>query len=54
MLDDYLRSTGNPNLKLGEINERESVFEAEILTKQGSLVDKLTVDKNTGWMRSVY
>jgi hypothetical protein len=54
MLNDYLRSTGNPNLKLGEINERESVFEAEILTKDGSLVDKLAVDKSTGWMRSVY
>ena len=54
MLNDYLRSTGNPNLKLGEINDKESVFEAEILTKDGSLVDKLAVDKSTGWMRSVY
>ena len=54
MLNDYLRSTGNPNLKLGEIDERGSVFEAEILTKDGSLVDKLAVDKSTGWMRSVY
>ena len=38
MLNDYLKSTGNPNLKLGEINEKESAFEAEILTKDGSLV----------------
>jgi hypothetical protein len=30
------------------------LFEAEILTKEGSLADKLAVDKNTGWMRSIY
>ena len=54
MLNDYLKSTGNPNLKLGEISDKESVFEAEILTKGGSLVDKIVVDKSTGWMRSVY
>ena len=47
MLNDYLKSTGNPNLKLGEISEKESVFEAEILTKEGSLVDKIAVDKST-------
>ena len=54
MLNDYLKSIGNPNLKLGDITEKEAVFEAEILTKDGSLVDKLAVDKSTGGMRSVY
>ena len=28
--------------------------EAEIQTKEGSLVDKILVDKRTGWMRSIY
>ncbi len=54
MLENYLKSTRNPNLKLGKIQEKDSVFEAEILTKDGSLVDKIAVDKATGWMRSVY
>lgn len=54
MIDDYLRSTRNPNLKLGEIKDKDSVFEADILTRDGSLADKIAVDKETGSMRSVY
>ncbi len=54
MLENYLQSTGNPNLKLGKITEKGSSFEAEIVTKNNSLVDKVLVDKNTGWMRSAY
>ena len=54
MLENYLKSTRNPNLKLGKIQEKQSVFETEIITKDGSLVDKIAVDKATGWMRSVY
>lgn len=54
MLENYVKSTRNPNLKLGAIKEKESSFEAEILTKDDSLVDKIEVDKTTGWMRSVY
>jgi hypothetical protein len=44
----------NPNLKVGEIEDKGYVFEAEILTKDNSLVDKILVDKRTGWMRSIY
>jgi len=55
ILENYLRSTRNPNLKLGKIEDKGSVFEAEIVTKkEGALVDKVAVDKYTGWMRSVY
>ncbi|MGD2125751.1 MAG: hypothetical protein PVG99_06695, partial [Desulfobacteraceae bacterium] len=54
ILEDYLKSTRNPNLKVGKIEDKGPVFEAEIVTKEGSLVDKLAVDKNTGWMRSIY
>ncbi|MBN2398440.1 MAG: hypothetical protein JXI32_08660 [Deltaproteobacteria bacterium] len=54
MLDDHLKSMRNPNLKLGKIQDRGPYFEAEVLTKDGSLADRLVVDKNTGWMRSVY
>lgn len=54
ILENYLKSTRNPNLKLGKIEDKVNAFEAEILTQKDSLVDKILVDKNTGWMRSVY
>jgi hypothetical protein len=44
----------NPNLKLEKIGDKGNAFEGEIVTKDDSLVDKILVDKNTGWMRSVY
>jgi hypothetical protein len=54
ILENYLRGTRNPNLKLGKITEQGNYFEAEIVTKEGSLVDKILVDRYTGWIRSVY
>jgi len=54
IVETYVQSTRNPNLKLGNIEDKGSVFEAEILTKDGSLADKIAVDKHTGWMRSIY
>jgi hypothetical protein len=54
MLENYKQSTRSPNLKLGKIKEKDDYFEAEILTKENSLVDKILVDKFTGWMRSIY
>jgi hypothetical protein len=50
VVENYLQSTRNPNLKLGKITEQDDAFEAEIVTKDGSLVDKLLVDKSTGYM----
>ena len=50
----HLQALGNPNLKLGEVSEVESYFEAPIVTKDGSFVERLLVDKRTGWLRSVY
>jgi hypothetical protein len=54
MLEQYVQSTRNPNLKVGKITEKDAYFEGEILTKNNALVDKILVDKNTGWMRSIY
>jgi len=50
VVENYIHSTRNPNLKLGKITEQDDAFEADIVTKDGSLVDKLLVDKSTGWM----
>ena len=55
IVENYLNSTRNPNLKLGKIKDEGSAFEVDIVTKgNGSLVDKILVNKNTGWVRSVY
>jgi len=54
MMKDYLRSSRNPNLKLGKIKDTGKTFEAEILTKKGDLVDKVFIDKRTGGIWSSY
>lgn len=54
MMNDYLASMKNPNLKVGKIKDAGDDYEAEILTKENSVVDKVLIDKNTGWMRSAY
>lgn len=53
-VEEYLMSTRNPNLEVGEIQEKGNNFEADIVTKDGSLVDKLLVNKDTGRIRSAY
>lgn len=48
-------SSRNRYLKFGEIQEKKDVFEAGIVTsKGGDLVDRIQMDRHTGWMRSVY
>ena len=51
---DYLQTRHNPNLKLGKIKDEGSFFEANLLTQDNSLVDRLMVDKDTGRVRSAY
>ncbi len=45
---------GNPNLKAGKIEDKTGYFETEIRTKDNSLVSKLGIDKNTGYVRQLY
>ena len=54
MVENYLQSTRNPNLKLGKIEDKGNAFEANIVTQSGSLVNKILVNKDTGWMNSAY
>ena len=54
MMKDYVKSSRNPNLKLGKIKDMGTAFEAEILTKKNDLVDKVHIDKATGYIRSAY
>jgi hypothetical protein len=52
--ENYLRNMRNPNLKVGKMKDAGSAFEADIVTKDNSLVDKVLIDKATGWMHSAY
>jgi hypothetical protein len=54
MMKDYLKSSRNPNLKLGNIKDVGGAFEAEIRTKKNDLVDRVHIDKATGYIRSAY
>jgi len=54
IVENYLKSTGNPNLKLGDIKDEGQNFEADVVTKDNSLADKILIDKNSGWMRPAY
>jgi hypothetical protein len=53
-LENRLAYRANPNLKVGKITEKDKYFEGEIVTKDNSLVQKLQIDKNTGFIRPVY
>ena len=53
-VEDMLRQSRNPNLKPGDVEEKERYFVVDILTNDGSLVDKMQIDKETGMMRSIY
>ncbi len=54
ILQSYVARTGNPNLKLGEVTETDTAFEGKIVTKDGSLVQNLVVDKATGWVHQTF
>lgn len=54
IVKEHLTGLRNPNLKTGKVTEETVSFVVEITTKEGSLVDKIVVDKRTGRTRSVY
>ena len=54
MMEDYIKSVRNPNLKLGKIKDKGDSFEAEVVTKNNALVDKILINKQTGRMSSAY
>jgi hypothetical protein len=54
LVEDNLRYGKNPNLKVGDLSDKGDYYEADIVTKEGSLVDKLQVNKKTGYFRSAY
>ena len=45
---------GNPNLQVGELSDQDEAYEATVVTREGSLVEKLLIDKQTGWMKRAF
>jgi hypothetical protein len=41
IVEDYIQSTRNPNLKLGKIEDAGDAFRADIVTQDNSLVDQV-------------
>lgn len=54
MVRSYLKFSRNPNLQVGKVRDAGAAFEIDIVTMGDALVDKILVDKSTGWMRSAY
>ncbi len=52
MLDHYVAA--NPNLKVGKISDKGGIYEARIVTKDDSLVEKILVNKKTGFIKREY
>ncbi len=54
VLEHRLEMQGNKRLKLGEVKEADDdTIVAEITTVDGSLVQRLEVDRHTGQMKQV-
>ena len=54
MMQNYVRYLNNPNLKAGDVADKGEFFESTVVTKEGSLVEKIQIDKSTGSFRNVY
>lgn len=48
IMESYVYSRQNPDLKLGEITDHGNEFHAEVLRKDGSLFELVKIDKQTG------
>ena len=53
-MESLLERRNNPNLQVGKVTEAGRDFEVEIVTKDGSLANKLFVEKRTGRIIPAY
>jgi hypothetical protein len=51
LLQEYFAGS---RAKVGELRERETYFEAEVINPRGVVVDRVIVDKRTGRIRSIF
>ena len=53
-LEQWILWYGNPSLKVGSVSEKdEDMIVGEIVTQEDSVVQRIEVDRRTGWMRQV-
>ena len=51
-LERWIASTGNPNIKVGSVVEKDTnTITADVVTKDNSLVQQFSVDRRTGFYR---
>ena len=50
----HLKGLGNPNLKTGEVRETLATFEVQVVTKDGSPVNWIIIQKKTGQLSTLY
>ena len=48
MIERHLARSGNENLKIGTVEDKDDTIVAEIVTQDGSLVERLAFDAKTG------
>ena len=54
MMEAWLAQEANPRLKLGGITAKdENIFQADIVTKDNSLVQRFDIDRRTGAIQAV-
>ncbi len=53
LLESYVFSTGNPNLRVGALRDVGDEVEGEITTHNQEPVERLRIDKRTGAVRAV-
>ena len=52
MMEYRLRWMNNPTIKLGDVEETDAdTITADIVTKDGWLVQRMKVDRHTGWIQ---
>jgi hypothetical protein len=52
MLERHLAMMGNKRLKVGDVKENDkNTIVADIVTADGSLVDRVAVNRHSGWMQ---
>jgi hypothetical protein len=54
IVSTFLEKRGNPNLKLGKVEESGRDFVVNIVTQDGSLANKVYVEKRSGRVLSAY
>jgi len=54
LVHEYLRAAGSEYLVIADLSEDTDYYEADIIDHNGSLVDKIRVNRATGTLESAY